>query len=131
MVYFLLWAFQLKFFFYSSADHSCISKPFVIRNSIKLTPQKLKPQISLPDSSPFLCTHLYTNFPIFFSEQPFPANFIEFDLATHDIILGMDWLRKYSAEILCCERMVRLQSPEGEILVRVSEEQKMKMIFGM
>jgi hypothetical protein len=34
-----------------------------------------------------------------------------------DIILGMDWLRKYDGVILCAKRAIRLTKEDGTIVV--------------
>jgi hypothetical protein len=46
----------------------------------------------------------------------FLANLIILDSKGIDIILGMDWLRKYDRVILCDKRAVRLTTENGTIL---------------
>jgi hypothetical protein len=46
----------------------------------------------------------------------FLANLIILDSKGIDIILGMDWLRKYDRVILCAKRAVRLTTENGTIL---------------
>ncbi|KAI3821517.1 hypothetical protein L1987_09085 [Smallanthus sonchifolius] len=33
-----------------------------------------------------------------------------------DVVIGMDWLSKNHAEIVCCEKIVQIPLPNGEIL---------------
>ena len=35
-------------------------------------------------------------------------------LGKFDVVLGMDWLSKNHAEIICNKKMVKIQTPEGE-----------------
>ncbi|KAD6453924.1 hypothetical protein E3N88_08630 [Mikania micrantha] len=42
---------------------------------------------------------------------------IPIDLGSFDIVVGMDWLSKHKAEIVCHERVIRVPLDNGEILV--------------
>jgi hypothetical protein len=46
----------------------------------------------------------------------FLANLIILDSKGIDIILGMDWLRKYDGVILCAKRTIRLTKEDGTIM---------------
>jgi hypothetical protein len=46
----------------------------------------------------------------------FLANLIILDSKGIDIILGMDWLRKYDGVILCVKRTIRLTKEDGTIM---------------
>jgi hypothetical protein len=46
----------------------------------------------------------------------FLANLIVLDSKGIDIILGMDWLRKYDRVILCAKRVIRLTKKDGTIV---------------
>jgi hypothetical protein len=46
----------------------------------------------------------------------FLANLIVLDSKGIDIILGMDWLRKYDGVILCAKRAIRLTREDGTIV---------------
>ena len=104
--------------FDSGADRSFISSSFLHKSSISLEPQKFNLQILLPDGSPFLCDRIFPNFPLKISDNHLPADLIVFELGTYDIILGMDWLGRHHAEILCKEKIVRVKAPGGECLIR-------------
>ncbi|XP_057532943.1 uncharacterized protein LOC130810836 [Amaranthus tricolor] len=55
-----------------------------------------------------------------------PADLIQFDLGTFGIILGMDWLERYSAEILCKEKVVRIETPEGMKCIRKNSKSQLE-----
>jgi hypothetical protein len=44
------------------------------------------------------------------------VNLIVLDSKGIDIILGMDWLRKYDGVILCTKRVIRLTKEDGTIV---------------
>ena len=47
----------------------------------------------------------------------FPSDLIVIDTPGIDIILGMNWLMKYEANVSCDKRTVTLKSPSGEEVV--------------
>jgi hypothetical protein len=44
------------------------------------------------------------------------VNLIILDSKGIDIILGMDWLRKYDGVILCAKRAIRLTKEDGTVV---------------
>jgi hypothetical protein len=79
--------------FDSGASHSFISSSFVVKHHLPIT------IISI--------TIRGVNF---------LANLIVLDSKGIDIILGMDWLRKYDEVILCAKRAIRLTKEDGTIV---------------
>ncbi|GJZ30387.1 putative reverse transcriptase domain-containing protein [Tanacetum coccineum] len=47
----------------------------------------------------------------------FDINLIPFGHGSFDMIIGMDWLSNYKAEIICHEKVVRITLPDGKIVV--------------
>jgi hypothetical protein len=50
----------------------------------------------------------------------FPSNLVILKSWGIDVILGMDWLRKYNWVIQCREKLVHLTSPQGDKIEFVS-----------
>ncbi|KAJ0786356.1 putative nucleotidyltransferase, Ribonuclease H [Helianthus annuus] len=48
--------------------------------------------------------------------QVFDIDLLPVTLGSFDIVVGMDWLSKYQAEILCKEKVVRIPLASGEML---------------
>jgi hypothetical protein len=48
--------------------------------------------------------------------QSFAINILPITLGSFDLVVGMDWLSKHPAEILCREKIVRVPLPGGELL---------------
>ncbi|WP_432643788.1 hypothetical protein, partial [Citrobacter youngae] len=59
------------------------------------------------------CKEGYDNITIEIAGSNCPGNLIRFDLEGIDVILGMDWLDKHKAQIVCSERKVVLRGPKG------------------
>jgi len=51
-----------------------------------------------------------------FNDHTFPIDLIPMQLGSFDIIVGMDWLQKFHAEIVCFEKLIRLPLPSGDQL---------------
>ncbi|XP_057248233.1 uncharacterized protein LOC130590215 [Beta vulgaris subsp. vulgaris] len=60
------------------------------------------------------CSRVYENVLVRIGDVDFETNLIEFPLEDLEIILGMDWLKEYKAEILCGEQKVRLRNKNGK-----------------
>ena len=69
--------------------------------------------IALASGEIVACSTLYRNCPIEFCGVELPADLIKFSMKEFDVILGMDWLSKYSARIDCRDQKVSVKGPEG------------------
>ncbi|GKA47122.1 putative reverse transcriptase domain-containing protein [Tanacetum coccineum] len=56
----------------------------------------------------------------------FYIDLIPFGHGSFDVIIGMDWLSNYKAEIICHEKVVRIPLPDGKVLRVVGERPKEK-----
>ncbi|GJX23034.1 putative reverse transcriptase domain-containing protein [Tanacetum coccineum] len=56
----------------------------------------------------------------------FDIDLIPFGHGSFDVIIGMDWLSNYKAEIICHEKVVRIPLPDGKVLRVVGERPKEK-----
>ncbi|GJR25344.1 putative reverse transcriptase domain-containing protein [Tanacetum coccineum] len=61
----------------------------------------------------------------------FDIDLIPFGNRSFDVIISMDWLSNYKAEIICHEKVVRIPLPDGKVLRVVGERPKEKAIFLM
>nr|GEU95565.1 hypothetical protein [Tanacetum cinerariifolium] len=61
----------------------------------------------------------------------FDINLITFGYGNFDLIIGMDWLSNYKVEIICHEKVVRIQLPNGNVLRVLGERPKKKAGFLM
>ncbi|GKD81702.1 putative reverse transcriptase domain-containing protein, partial [Tanacetum coccineum] len=61
----------------------------------------------------------------------FDIELIPFRHGSFDVIIGMDWLSNYMAEIICHEKVVRIPLPDGKVLRVLGEKPKQKERFFM
>ncbi|GJW70704.1 putative reverse transcriptase domain-containing protein [Tanacetum coccineum] len=61
----------------------------------------------------------------------FDIDLIPFGHGSFDMIIGMDWLSNYKAEIICHEKVVRIPLPDGKVLRVVGErpEEKARLLM--
>ncbi|KAD7477238.1 hypothetical protein E3N88_00374 [Mikania micrantha] len=57
-------------------------------------------------------------------DHKFTIDLLPIELGSFDVVVGMDWLTKNQAEIICAQKMVRIPLQEGKILVIHGEKPK-------
>ncbi|GKA56707.1 putative reverse transcriptase domain-containing protein [Tanacetum coccineum] len=55
-------------------------------------------------------------------DEPFEIDLMPIKLSSFDIIIGMDWLSKYHAKILCGEKVVHIPINDETLIIRVMEK---------
>ncbi|GJR80098.1 putative reverse transcriptase domain-containing protein [Tanacetum coccineum] len=56
------------------------------------------------------------------SNQPFEIDLMPIKLGSFDVVIGMDWLSKYHARIICDEKVVHIPIDGETLIVRVMEK---------
>jgi hypothetical protein len=101
--------------FDSGASHSFISSSFIVKHQLPITIMKQTMLVSSPGGE-MRANHICPTISITIRGVDFLANLIVLDSKGIDIILGMDWLRKYDGVILCAKRAIRLAKEDGTIV---------------
>ena len=79
-------------------------------------------RISLPNGQVIECPILYKHAPIVIAEHEFFGDLIQFHMSEFDIILGIDWLTVYGANIDYKDLKVTLKDPEGREYVSLGKD---------
>jgi hypothetical protein len=90
-----------------AASHSFISSAFVAKYHPPMSIMKHTMLVSSPGGE-MRTKHICPAVSITIRGVDFLANLIILDSKGIDIILGMDWLRKYDGVILCAKQAIRL-----------------------
>jgi hypothetical protein len=101
--------------FDSGASHSFISSSFLVRHQLPITIMKQTMLVSSPGGE-MRTKHICPAIGITIRGVGFLANLIVLNSKGIDIILGMDWLRKYDRVILCAKRAISLTKEDGTIM---------------
>ena len=99
--------------FDSGATHSFISTRSAKQLGLENRRMATSYRIKLPNNSVIECPLSYQLVPITIGETTFPVDLIQFDLSDFDIILGMNWLHSYGAQIDCEDLKVILKDEKG------------------
>ncbi|GKB85515.1 putative reverse transcriptase domain-containing protein [Tanacetum coccineum] len=54
--------------------------------------------------------------------QPFEIDLMPIKLSSFDIVVGMDWLSKYHARIICDEKVIHIPIDDETLIIRVMEK---------
>jgi hypothetical protein len=104
--------------FYLGASHSFISSAFVAKHHLPMLIMKHTMLVS-SSGGEMRTKHICLVVSITIRGVEFLANLVILDSKGIDIILSMDWLRKYDRDILCAKRVVRLTT-ENDTTVEFS-----------
>jgi hypothetical protein len=111
--------------FDSGASHFFISSKFVAKHNLPITIMKYTMIVSSPGGE-MKTKHICPAISIAIRGVDFLSNLIIIDSKGIDIILGMDWLRKYDRVILCAKRAIHLTLVDGttvDFMVAISTNQ--------
>ncbi|GJY00670.1 putative reverse transcriptase domain-containing protein [Tanacetum coccineum] len=97
--------------FDTGADRSFVSTSFC--SQIDITPSTLDHyyNVELTDERKIRLNTILSGCTLNFLNHPFNINLMHVELGIFDAIIGMDWLAKYQAIIVCAEKIVRI--PKG------------------
>ncbi|XP_021768554.1 uncharacterized protein LOC110732861 [Chenopodium quinoa] len=107
----------VKVLFDSGATFSFISKAIVskLSNCLK-TVDEVDLPIVIPTGGVVKCNKTFKYVPLEIEGKVFLSDLIEFGLSDFDVILGMDWLSKFSAKISCRSQKVKMSIAENELV---------------
>ncbi|GJU47579.1 putative reverse transcriptase domain-containing protein [Tanacetum coccineum] len=98
--------------FDTGADRSFISIAFSSLINIAPTLLENNYDVELADGKIVGVDYIIRGCTLNFLNHPFNIDLMPVELGSFDIIIGMDWLRKYHAVIVCDEKLVRI--PYGD-----------------
>ncbi|GJR61155.1 putative reverse transcriptase domain-containing protein [Tanacetum coccineum] len=102
--------------FDSGADRSFISNTFSMLLDITPTALDVSYAVELADGRTSETSTIFRGYTLGLLGHPFNIDLMPIDLGSFDVIIGMDWLAKNHAVIVCDEKIVRI--PYGnEILI--------------
>nr|GEW53005.1 putative reverse transcriptase domain-containing protein [Tanacetum cinerariifolium] len=104
--------------FDTGADRSFVSTAFSSR--IVITPTALDHDynVELADGRIVGLNTIIRGCTLNFLNHPFNIDLIPVELSNFDVIIGMDWLAKYHAVIICAEKIVRIPFGDEILIVR-------------
>ncbi|XP_071707950.1 uncharacterized protein [Rutidosis leptorrhynchoides] len=116
--------------FDTGTDKSFISKEFRHDISKPLMPLELKYTVELDNGKLLKSDKIYQNCTLNLAGKDFEIDLIPIELVSFDMVVGMDWLSKNKAEVICAKKIIRIPLENGEPLLvyRVKRNTKLNLI---
>ncbi|XP_035545519.1 uncharacterized protein LOC118348279 [Juglans regia] len=111
-----LYDFYACILFDSGASQSFVSATFVRMCNLVTEPLPQSLVVALPNGEIVCCSKVALGCPLDLGGRTLDADLIVFKLLGFDIILGMDWLYRYSANIDCRRRVIGFQLSDEDYL---------------
>ncbi|GJT80826.1 putative reverse transcriptase domain-containing protein [Tanacetum coccineum] len=107
--------------FDTGADRSFISTAFSSLIDIAPTPLENSYDVELADGKIVGVNTIMRGCTLNFLNHPFNINLMPVELGSFDVIIGMDWLRRCHAVIVCDEKLVRIPYGNETLIFRGDE----------
>nr|GEZ90757.1 reverse transcriptase domain-containing protein [Tanacetum cinerariifolium] len=107
--------------FDTSADRSFISIAFSLMVNINPTPLGSSYDVELADWKIVGIDTIIRGCTINFQNHPFNIDLMPVELGSFDVVIGMDWLRKCHAMIVCDEKLVQIPYGNETLTFRGNE----------
>nr|GEV59655.1 hypothetical protein [Tanacetum cinerariifolium] len=97
----------------SGASVSFVS--FEFSKNLSTPPNKLSfpLEVKIAGNEILVVSKVYRDVEIEIEDSVFKINLIHIFLGAFDIVIGMDWIDRYNANILCSQKLVRVVNPQG------------------
>ncbi|GKB73818.1 putative reverse transcriptase domain-containing protein [Tanacetum coccineum] len=113
--------------FDSNADYSFVSTSFTPLLGIESNNLGFSYEIEIASGQLVEIDKVIRGCELEIEGHTFDIDLIPFGSGSFDVIVGMDWLSKHKAEIICHEKVVRIPLQNGETLRVVGEKPKEKV----
>ncbi|GKC29613.1 reverse transcriptase domain-containing protein, partial [Tanacetum coccineum] len=117
--------------FDSGADYSFVSTTFIPLLGLEPSDLGFRYEIEIASGQLVEIDKVIKGCKLEIEGHVFDIDLIPFGHGSFDVIIGMDWLSNYKAEIIFHEKVVRIPLPDGKVLKVLGERPKDKAIFLM
>ncbi|GJZ88234.1 putative reverse transcriptase domain-containing protein [Tanacetum coccineum] len=117
--------------FDSGADYSFVSTTFIPLLGLEPSDLGFKYEIEIVSGHLVEIDKVIKGCKLEIEGHVFDIDLIPFGHGSFDVIIGMDWLSNYKAEIIYHEKVVRIPLPDGKVLRVLGERPKEKARFLM
>ncbi|GJX68581.1 reverse transcriptase domain-containing protein [Tanacetum coccineum] len=118
---FLLNQHLVRVLFDSGADRSFISLSLASKLNIPSITIDTLYNIEMADGNLVSTNTIIKGCTLTLLNQPFEIDLMPIKLGSFDVVIGMDWLSKYRAKILCDEKVVHIPIDGETLIIRVKE----------
>nr|GEV06151.1 reverse transcriptase domain-containing protein [Tanacetum cinerariifolium] len=104
--------------FDSGADRSFVSISFASMLNIPSITLDTTYNIEMADGNLIRTNTVIQGYTLTLLNQPFEINLMPIKLDSFDVVIGMDWLSKYHAKIICDEKVVHIPIEDETLIIR-------------
>ncbi|GKB47109.1 putative reverse transcriptase domain-containing protein [Tanacetum coccineum] len=117
--------------FDSGADYSFVSTTFIPLLGLEPSELGFKYEIEIASGQLVEIDKVIKGCKLEIEGHVFDIDLIPFGNGSFDVIIGMDWLANYKADIICHEKVVRIPLPDGKVLRVLGErsEEKVRLLM--
>ncbi|KAL4564653.1 hypothetical protein LXL04_028721 [Taraxacum kok-saghyz] len=103
--------------FDSGAERSFINHEFRQLLTHKSEPLKDKYVVAMANGHLEHTQEILNNCTLTLNDHAFHVNLMPMTIGSFDVIIGMDWLEPHHADVMCFEKAVRLNLPNGDAMI--------------
>ncbi|GJU54490.1 reverse transcriptase domain-containing protein [Tanacetum coccineum] len=81
-------------------------------------------EVEIANDKVVVVSNVFRNVEIEIDDSNFKIDLILIMLGVFDIVIGMDWLEKHDANILCSQNLVRVINPQGREIIMYGDRRK-------
>nr|GEU85223.1 putative reverse transcriptase domain-containing protein [Tanacetum cinerariifolium] len=107
--------------FDSGADRIFVSISFAYMLNIPLITLDTSYNTKMADGNLISINTVILGCTLTLLNQPFEIDLIPIKLGSFDVVIGMDWLSKYHAKIICDEKVVHIPIEDETLIIRVNQ----------
>ncbi|GKA93022.1 putative reverse transcriptase domain-containing protein [Tanacetum coccineum] len=113
----------------SGAGVSFVSYGFSEKLSTPLNKLSKPLEVEIANSKVVVVTNMYREVDIDIDDSTFKITLIPMMLGKFDTVVGMDWLGKYDATILCSQKIIQIVNPNGMEIIIYGEKRKGELVL--
>ncbi|GJS93186.1 putative reverse transcriptase domain-containing protein [Tanacetum coccineum] len=119
--------------FDSGADYSFVSTTFIPLLGLEPNDLGFRYEIEIASGQLVEIDKVIKGCKLEIEFHVFDIDLIPFGHGSFDVIIGMDWLSNYKAEIICHKKVVRIPLPDGNVLrvLRERPDEKARFLMGI
>ncbi|XP_022004516.1 uncharacterized protein LOC110902085 [Helianthus annuus] len=82
-------------------------------------------EVEIGDNKSFLVCDICRDCKISIDDEEYPIDLIPMSMGEFQVVVGMDWLSRHNAKVMCFRKEIKLKSPSGKsIIIRGEKEGK-------
>ncbi|KAI3746006.1 hypothetical protein L6452_08421 [Arctium lappa] len=121
---FLLNSIPARVLFDSGANFSFMSVIFCKSLSVPISTLRGALVIEVANGEQVILRDILRDCRLEISGESFMVDLLPMTIGSFDVVIGMDWLEKHQAEILCSRKLIRIPIRDGDFLTVYGEKRK-------